>query len=202
MPPRIVARQLSHPTGLFGRLIGRLMNRHNAKMNAFALELLELTPADRVLEIGFGGGVTLSTLIERAGFVAGIDRSHVMVERANARYASVVAAGRAEFRVGTVEALPFETASFDKICTVNTIYFWRSLEAGFAEMHRVLRPGGRAVVGFLPKTHMDRMGMPRDIFTTRAPEDVAAALENEGFVNLRVERPQPTTPWNVVVARC
>ena len=69
-------------------------------------------------------------------------------------------------------------------------------------MHRVLRPGGRAVVGFLPKTHMDRMGMPRDIFTTRAPEDVAAALENEGFVNLRVERPQPTTPWNVVVARC
>lgn len=202
MPPRIVAQQLSHPTGLFGRLIGRLMNRHNAKMNAFALELLELTPADRVLEIGFGGGVTLSTLIERAGFVAGIDRSHVMVERAKARYAGVVAAGRAEFREGTVEALPFEAASFDKICTVNTIYFWRSLEAGFAEIHRVLTPGGRAVVGFLPKTHMDRMGMPRDIFTARAPEDVVAALENEGFVNLRVERPQPTTSWNVVVARC
>ena len=198
MPPRIVAQQLSHPTGLFGRL----MNRHNAKMNAFALELLELTPADRVLEIGFGGGVTLSTLIERAGFVAGIDRSHVMAERAKARYAEVVAAGRAEFREGTVEALPFEAASFDKICTVNTIYFWRSLEAGFAEIHRVLTPGGRAVVGFLPKIHMDRMGMPRDIFTARAPEDVVAALENEGFVNVCVERPQPTTPWNVVVARC
>jgi arsenite methyltransferase len=53
MPPRIVAQQLSHPTGLLGRFMGRLMNRHNAKMNAFALKLLELTPADRVLEIGF-----------------------------------------------------------------------------------------------------------------------------------------------------
>ena len=202
MPPRIVAQQLSHPTGLLGRFMGRLMNRHNAKMNAFALELLELTPADRVLEIGFGGGVTLPTLIERAGFVAGIDRSHVMAERAKAMYAGVVAAGRAEFREGTVEALPFEVKSFDKVCTVNTIYFWRSLEAGFAEIHRVLTPGGRAVVGFLPKTHMDRMGMPHDIFTARAPEDVVAALENEGFFNICVERPQPTTPWNVVVARC
>ena len=202
MPPRIVAQQLSHPTGLLGRFMGRLMNRHNAKMNAFALKLLELTPADRVLEIGFGGGVTLPTLIERAGFVAGIDRSHVMAERAKAMYAGVVAAGRAEFREGTVEALPFEAKSFDKVCTVNTIYFWRSLEAGFAEIHRVLTPGGRAVVGFLPKTHMDRMGMPRDIFTARVPDDVVAALENEGFFNISVERPQPTTPWNVVVARC
>ena len=122
-------QQLSHPTGLFGRLIRRLMDRHNAKMNAFALELLELTPADRVLEIGFGGGVTLSTLIERAGFVAGIDRSHVMAERAKARYAGVVAAGRAEFREGTVEALPFEAASFDKDMHGQQIYFWRSLEA-------------------------------------------------------------------------
>jgi SAM-dependent methyltransferase len=202
MPPRIVAQQLSHPTGLFGRLMGRLMNRHNARMNAFALELLELTPADRVLEIGFGGGATLSTLIERAGFVAGIDRSQVMAERAKARYAGDMAAGRAEFREGTIEALPFEAASFDKVCTVNTIYFWRSLEVGFAEIHRVLTLGGRAVIGFLPKSHMDRMGMPRDIFTARATEDVVAALENEGFVNLRVERPQPKTPWNVIVARC
>ena len=175
MPPRIVAQQLSHPTGLFGRLMGRLMNRHNARMNAFALELLELTPADRVLEIGFGGGVTLSTLIEQAGFVAGIDRPQVMAERAKAQYAGDVAAGRAEFREGTIEALPFEAASFDKVCTVNTIYFWRSLEVGFAEIHRVLTPGGRAVIGFLPKSHMDRMGMPRDIFTARATEDVVAA---------------------------
>ena len=201
MPPRIVAQQLSHPTGLLGRLIARLMNRHNGKMNRFALDLLDLTPADRVLEIGFGGGVTLPTLIERAGFVAGIDRSHLMVERAKARYADVVATGRAEFREGTVEALPFEAASFDKICTVNTIYFWRSLEAGFAAIHRVLTPGGRAAVGFLPKPHMDRMGMPRDIFTTRALEDVVAALESAGFVDICVERPKPATPWNVVVAR-
>ena len=62
--PRFVARQLSHPKGFLGRIFGRLMNRHNANMNAFAIRQLELTSSDRVLEIGFGGGVTLQRLIE------------------------------------------------------------------------------------------------------------------------------------------
>ena len=201
MAPRIIARQLSHPTGPFGRLMAYLMNRHNAKMNAFAVKQLELMSSDRVLEIGFGGGVTLSTLIERAAFVAGVDRSHDVVTWARARFADAVAAGRAEFREGTVEKLPFDTASFGKVCTVNTIYFWRSLDIGFAEIHRVLSPGGRVVVGFLPKERMDRMRMPPDIFTTRAPDDVIFALTKTGFRDVHVERPEPTTPWNVIVAQ-
>ncbi|MEO8924866.1 MAG: methyltransferase domain-containing protein, partial [Caldimonas sp.] len=61
-----------------------------------------------------------------------------------------VSSGRAEFREGSVEALPFEAKSFDKVRTVNAVYFWSLLAAGFAEIHRVLSPGGRAVIGFLP----------------------------------------------------
>src|SRR5436190_12058598 len=172
MPPRFIARQLSRPTGFFGRIMGRLMNRHNAKLNAYAVRQLDLNPSDRILEIGFGGGVTLPSLIAGAAFVGGIDRSRDMVRRANARFSEAVSAGRAIFREGNVEELPFEASSFGKVCTVNTVYFWNSLDAGFAEIHRVLSPGGRVVVGFLPKERMDRMGMPKDIFTSRAPEDV------------------------------
>ncbi|HEY8711455.1 MAG TPA: class I SAM-dependent methyltransferase [Thermoanaerobaculia bacterium] len=200
MPPRFIAQQLSHPKGLLGRVIGVLMNKHNAKMNAFAIEQLQLTSTDRVLEIGFGGGATLPTLLARAGFVGGLDRSRDMVEAARARFARNVAAGHADFREGTVEALPFEAAAFNKVCTVNTVYFWHSLDAGFAEIHRVLAPGGRVVVGFLPKQHMDRMQMPIDIFTTRASEDVTTAIARAGFSRVTIERPQPNTVWNVVVA--
>ena len=176
------------------------MNRHNAKLNAFALQQLELTPQDRVLEIGFGGGVMLPPLIERAAFVGGVDRSPDVVERARASSSAAVTAGRADFREGTVEALPFETASFGKACTVNTVYFWKSLPEGFSEIHRVLRPGGRVVVGFLPKEHMDGKGYPPDIFTARAPDDVTSALIEAGFNGGRVLRPTPTTAWNVIVA--
>ena len=200
MAPRFVARQLTHPTGVFGRVIGLLMDRHNARMNAFAVEDLAPRPTDRVLEIGFGGGVALRPFVQSGAFVAGVDRSSTMVERAQAIYAKAVAAGRADFQQGTVEALPFEAASFGKALTVNTVYFWPSLDKGFAEIHRVLAAGGRLVVGFLPKERMDRMNMPTDIFTTRSPADLIAALTKAKFVDTRLKRPTPTTPWAVIVA--
>ena len=180
--------------------MGRLMNKHNAKLNAFSVRQLALTPSDRILEIGFGGGVTLPSLIAGAAFVGGVDRSGDMVRQAKARFYEAVSAGRADFREGNVEKLLFETSSFGKVCTVNTVYFWSSLDVGFAEIHRVLSPGGRVVVGFLPKERIDRMGMPKDIFTSRAPDDIVAALVNAGFSGVRIERPKPATPWNVVVA--
>jgi arsenite methyltransferase len=202
MAPRLIARHLSWPQGLFGRFVGFLMNRHNARMNAFAVKMLTLKPDDRVLEIGFGGGATLPALITRSGFVAGVDRSADAVSWASSRHARDVASGRADFREGHVEALPYESAAFGKVCTVNTVYFWKSLEAGFAEIRRVLAHDGRIVVGFLPKERMARMNMPADIFTLRAPDDVIAALKKCGFGDIRIERPQPDTPWNVIVASC
>lgn len=200
MIPRLLARQLSRPSGVLGALVRRLMNRGNAKMNAFAVEQLELAPTDRVLEIGFGGGVTLPSLLARAAFVAGVDRSPDVVARTRVHFEEAVRAGRADFREGLVESLPFGDASFDKVCTVNTVYFWTSLDRGFAEVRRVLAPGGRVAVGFLPKARMDKMGFPSDIFTPRDPADVALSLTNAGFSGVRVARPTPDTPWNVIVA--
>jgi len=200
MAPRFIAKQLSRPTGFMGAVIRRLMNRHNARMNAFAVSELALHPTDRVLEIGFGGGVTLPLLIDEAAFVAGVDRSRDVVDWARRRFSKSIAAGRAEFRQGHVEALPYETAAFDKVCTVNTVYFWKSLDEGFAEIHRVLKPLGRIAVGFLPKKRMARLNMPEDIFTARTPREVIEALERTGFKDVRIERPEPETPWNVAVA--
>lgn len=200
MPPRFVCKQLSHPSGIFAPIMGLLMNRHNAKMNAFALEQLRLTSADRVLEIGFGGGLNLPHLIAAAGFVGAVDRSSAMVRRARSRFAQAISAGHADFREGNVEAIPFPASSFEKVCTVNTVYFWDFLEGGFAEIRRVLSPDGYAAIGFLPKDHMDRMGMAPDIFATRAPNEIVAALERTGFSKIRIERPTPSTAWNVVLA--
>ncbi len=200
MTLRLIARQLSRPTGFFGGIMGRLMNRHNARLNAFAVQHLEVTSADRVLEIGFGGGVNLPLFVARAAFLAGLDRSPDVVARAQSKYAAAVSAGRAEFREGNVEKIPFDAGSFTKVCTVNTIYFWRSLEAGFSEIHRVLSPGGRVVVGFVPKERMDRMKMPADIFTSRSPEDVIAAMRSVGFADARFEPPQQSAPWYAAIA--
>jgi len=200
MPPRIVSQQLSNPSGLLGRVFGHLMNRNNAGMNAFAVQCLETTTRDRVLEIGFGGGVALPPLLRAVRFVAGVDRSPDVVAWARGKYAEAVSAGRAEFSEGRVDALPHADGSFDQVLTVNTVYFWPSLEAGCAEIYRVLAAGGRAAIGFLPKQWMDALGHPPDIFTSRTIEEVAAALRAAGFGEVRVERPMRNVRWNVLVA--
>jgi ubiquinone/menaquinone biosynthesis C-methylase UbiE len=200
MTPRFIARQLARPSGLPGWLIGHLMNRRNVKMNAFAIRQLAINPTDRVLEVGFGGGATLSHLIKNAGFVAGLDRSRDVIRRANSKFSQAVAAGRAAFHESTVEVLPFDASSFEKAITVNTVYFWESLDLGFRELYRVLAPGGAMVVGFLPKDWMDRMGMPTDIFTTRTLEEVVTATEEAGFIDARIEKPQTDTAWVVIAA--
>ena len=176
------------------------MNRHNARINAFALQQLKVDKTERVLEIGFGGGVTLPHLLENAGFVAGLDRSADVVERAQSRFSRAVASGEAAFQVGAVESLPYELGSFEKILTVNTVYFWKSLDEGFGQIHRVLVPGGSVVTGFFPREFMDRMGLPPDIFSTRTVDEVVAALRRVGFAKVCVTRPQMQTAWTVLVA--
>ena len=97
-----------------------------------------------------------------------------------------------------MEALPFEPASFGKVCTINTIYFWSSLDAGFEEMGRVLSPGSRMVVGFYPREAMERMKNPPDIFSLRESEEVIAALTRTGFRDVRLAQTNPMTAWKVV----
>lgn len=197
---RFIAKQLAHPKGSMGAVIRFLMNRHNARMNTFALRQLQLEPTDHVLEIGFGGGLTLPSLLAATAFVTGLDRSDDVITWAKRRFSKHIDSGRADFRQGDVGELPFQASTFDKVCTMNTVYFWTSLETGFAEIYRVLKPRGRIAVGFLPKERMDRMGMPEDIFTTRAPLEVVSAVTKAGFKDALITRPEPLTPWNVVVA--
>jgi ubiquinone/menaquinone biosynthesis C-methylase UbiE len=176
------------------------MNRGNARANAFALDQLELQPTDKVLEIGFGGGVNIQGILDQSALVVGVDRSRDAVTAADRRFRLARSRGRANFLLGEVESLPLADNSFTKAITVHTVYFWTSLEQGFRELHRCLQPGGLLVVGFVPKLQMDHMGMPPDLFTLREPDALGAAATAAGFM-VDVRRPVGSEPWLVLMGR-
>jgi len=78
------------PQGALGRLGGIIMARINYDFGVWVIELLEVRPNDRVLEVGFGSGVVIQRMAAVAACVAGVDLSQEMVEQARARNAGAV----------------------------------------------------------------------------------------------------------------
>jgi ubiquinone/menaquinone biosynthesis C-methylase UbiE len=125
-----------------------MMRRINREMNEQMVELLELKGDERVLEIGFGPGVGVELLLAALpdGAVAGADASPLMLRQASRRNAAAIGAGRADLRQALATELPFADASVDAACSANSVQLWGDLDRAFAELARVLVPGGRIVL--------------------------------------------------------
>jgi ubiquinone/menaquinone biosynthesis C-methylase UbiE len=182
-------RQFSGPEGALGHVAGWLMVRKNQAANAWLVELLDAKPAERVVEVGFGPGLAVERNLARGAFVAGVDRSSLMVRKAVARVASAVRDGRVDLRHGSVEALPFADADFTRALALNSLQFWPSAEAGLAELRRVLAPGGRLVLGQrLRKEGAGRFDRSRFGMSDEGLDALRATLERVGFGRVAVSR--------------
>jgi SAM-dependent methyltransferase len=103
----------------------------------------------RVLEVGCGPGRLAIGLASEHGLdVTGLDLDPVMIERAraNADRSGKGERGWPSFLVGDVASLAFPDGSFDLVVSTLSMHHWTDRARGLAEIGRVLRPGGRAVV--------------------------------------------------------
>jgi SAM-dependent methyltransferase len=190
---RYLARQLSHPTGIIGRIVlGPLWNRRNAELNKVTLAQLDLTGADRVLDIGFGGGYLLDRIIPEIarGFVAGLDASPVMVESFQARHRAAIRAGRVDVRCGQAESSPYPDGRFTRVSSVNSLFYWDDLVRGISEIYRVLEEEGKVVLTFTCKRDLDRKGFAQYGVKTYEEQDVRQMLAEAGFRDINVTRSQ------------
>ncbi len=138
--------QLRNPSGLAGRLAGRLMGFANARPNALALAALGLHAHERLIELGCGPGHALRALLSdsRVERVTGLDWSEAMLAQAARRNRRAFDKGRLVLVRGDFAKLPFADGSADAVLAVNVAYFMSAAAAG--EAHRVLRSGGRLVI--------------------------------------------------------
>jgi SAM-dependent methyltransferase len=186
---KFIARQLAQPSGLVGRrFTARWLNKANARMNRLTLEQLAPVPADRILEVGFGGGDLLERILSvgPTAFVAGIDLSADMVRLAGERLQRYLSNRQLEVRCGNIESIPYGAGEFTKLCSVNTIYFWRDPSVALAECRRVLRPGGQILLCFNSRQDLEKWPIHKHGFRLYEIAEVEDLLRVAGFSSIAV----------------
>jgi ubiquinone/menaquinone biosynthesis C-methylase UbiE len=200
--PGFIARQAGHPDGLLGRLLLGVMARETARFNDEVLDALAIAPGEHVLEIGFGHGRTLTVAADRSpdARFAGLDIAATAARAAQRRCRALVAAGRLDLRVGDGRALPWPDAAFDAAFTVHTLYFWPDPERHLAELARVLRPGGRFVLGFRERTDDAIRRFPPPTYRFYSTDEVTTLLSRAGFATPAIRAAAAGADLRIAVA--
>ena len=179
-----VVSQFRNPRSAGGHVTGWIMSHRssNVSRGRWAVELLDIQPDERVLELGCGPGVALASIAERlvSGVAIGVDPSSVMIRQARRRNAAAISAGRIELVCAAVEDLvPDGTAlreGFDAVLAINNVGFWDQPELRLAGLRSVVRPGGRVALVTQPRCP----GATAE--TSRAVADeMAALLDKAGY---------------------
>ncbi len=144
----LLTGQYSHPKGIVGRVLGEQMVRQHVPETAWTVSLLNIQPEDQILELGFGAGRAIELVAIQApdGHVFGIDISQTMMYAARRRNARAIKSGRVTLRHGDLTTLPFSDNQFDKVFSIQTLYFWPDPQRALAEIFRVLKPSGTLIV--------------------------------------------------------
>lgn len=152
-----LAQHLANPQGEKGIEIGEMMNATNIGMTLESIRTLSIDDGQQILEIGHGNAGHLKGIMNLAKNLryTGIDISETMhneAKKLNKEFES-----QAEFVLYEGKKLPFQDETFDKIFTVNTVYFWENSVGFLNEIYRVLKDEGTFVLTFGQRDFMEKL---------------------------------------------
>ncbi|MBO8171197.1 MAG: methyltransferase domain-containing protein [Bacillaceae bacterium] len=182
--------QFAYPRGWKGRLAGHLMALTNHGMNQKVMELMNIQPGDRILEIGFGHGRLIHRLMSKSdcSFVAGIDISETMVSQATYLNKRFIQEGSVRLVRGDVCQLPFEGYSFDRVCSVNNYEFWPDRQKALDEIRRVMKTGGTFLLAIRGKNPDAKKMLDRISLSEHDIDEAQRLIKQAGFELLEVSR--------------
>ena len=126
------------------------MDKGHSALTDWALSYIEIQPKSIVLDVGCGGGNTISKLCKNIanGKVYGIDYSELCVEKSRKFNKKDVICDKARILQASVSNLPFEDDKFDFVTAVETYYFWPDKLNDLKEILRVMKHGATLLLVF------------------------------------------------------
>ncbi len=190
---RPLARLLGYPEALLAGIPDEAIASMAGTGNPFALG--RLVEGERVVDCGSGAGVDsliAARLVGGTGAVIGVDMTVPMLERARAA-ATAGGITNVEFREGYLESLPVEDGWADLVISNGVLNLVPDKAAAVAEMHRVLRPGGRLQLADIVLARPVSDGSRRDVSLWTGciaggllRDELAALVGAEGFADVEV----------------
>ncbi len=183
-----IGSQFGNPRGFVGAICCVIMNVINRAMYKNTVALVDVSPDDKVLDIGFGNGYLLQLLYDKCKCdMYGIDISEDMVTAATSRNARASRDGKLHLQWGDCCDLPFDENSFAAVTSINTVYFWNNTEDGLAEIRRVLKPGATFYNVVYTKDWLDKLSYTKTGFQKFEAQDLVDFGKEAGFDDVTVK---------------
>ncbi len=183
------SKQAQKPSGLFGRIVmGIVFNIGNAYLNEMVNDALAIENNDHVLDIGCGTGKLIRNMATKIseGYIEGVDFSHSMVSIARKKNKMQINEGIVEIVEGDFDSLSYQNESFEKACSVNTIYFWPKPEVTAKKTSSILKPGGLLFLAFEDIRQLQQRNLNHDVFSFYTIEKVEDLLYRSGFSAIEI----------------
>jgi ubiquinone/menaquinone biosynthesis C-methylase UbiE len=178
-----IAAQLKHPTGEKGIEMANMMHETNINMTYHSIQNLNVSKENKILELGHGNAGHLEFLMDQAESLVyyGLEMSELMFQEARQINRNYVSQKQAFFLLYDGGVIPATDAFFDKIFTVNTIYFWQKPEELLLEIYRVLKPNGTFCLTFAEESFMKQLPFTEYEFTLYSTEKAQELIEKTAF---------------------
>jgi arsenite methyltransferase len=176
---------------------GRGLEKRHWETTRQLIDLMNVDEYDNILDLGCGTGLAARALAQKAscGIVLGIDLSDRMIQQARKGYRNP---HNALFIVADASGIPCRDAMFDTILSVESIYYYPGLDLAFHEVHRVLKPQGKAfflISYYKENPHGHEWAKHIDIpVHLLGAEDYLTVLHNSGFKTAAQRRIIDSTP--------